>query len=181
MRSFKLITLALLFLLFYAASCDSDDDNDTLPRETQDGRNTFGCLVNGKVWEKGGDLSFPHPNLGAFVGENEFGITASRFGNNIFQTISIDVAQPLKVDTYSFNNNECIASFSDRETDCYYQTYLHYIGKLEITKFDSVKKIISGRFNFKAFIYNADTINSAGTCDSSITITEGRFDIHYIP
>ena len=43
-----------LLLLFTALiilnGCSNDDDNASLPPETQTGANTVGCLVNGKVF-----------------------------------------------------------------------------------------------------------------------------------
>ena len=45
--------LILLFATFTLSCCDKDKDNpqnpvDQLPPETQTGKNTFGCLINGE-------------------------------------------------------------------------------------------------------------------------------------
>jgi hypothetical protein len=50
MKIIKVTMLALGFLLLNAASCTDEEYGDKLPPETQNGNNTFGCLLNGKVW-----------------------------------------------------------------------------------------------------------------------------------
>ena len=51
----NLFTAALVFILFNATGCSDDEPNsqepiDQLPAATQEGKNTFGCLVNDEVW-----------------------------------------------------------------------------------------------------------------------------------
>ena len=51
----NLFTVAITLTLINAAGCSDDDPNsqepiDQLPAATQDGKNTFGCLVNGEAW-----------------------------------------------------------------------------------------------------------------------------------
>ena len=63
--NFLLFFLLLSALLFTSAKCRKDKNNnpvDQLPPETQTGANTFGCLVDGKVFKPAGS-SLSGPNL----------------------------------------------------------------------------------------------------------------------
>ncbi|MEM1406713.1 MAG: hypothetical protein AAGG59_08065 [Bacteroidota bacterium] len=53
--SLSLMAMAVLMTLFAAAGCSDDEPGsqepiDQLPPATREGRNTFGCLVNGEAW-----------------------------------------------------------------------------------------------------------------------------------
>tara|TARA_R110001583_G_scaffold185065_1_gene344966 strand:- start:405 stop:767 length:363 start_codon:yes stop_codon:yes gene_type:complete len=102
-----------LLLLFTALiilnGCSNDDDNASLPPETQTGANTVGCLVNGKVF-------LPHaeglnPSVNCFYqfvdGEFFFTLRFSDFrqgrSESVFlQTKRIDLK---KENTYLLNKN----------------------------------------------------------------------------
>lgn len=77
-------------------------------------------------------------------------------------------------------NRTSIAAFIDYEKKCYYQNdSISSTGILEITKYDTINRIISGRFSFNANKYYIDNITSIENCTSSITIAEGRFDMKF--
>ncbi len=174
MKILKLTMLAFGFLLLNASSCCKDENEETLPPETQTGANTFGCLVNGAVWRNEGLAPFPGSNLNVSVSRSQFVIGASKITNNIDQILFIKIYSPISVGKYDLNNAS--AGFNDVGDNCYYQTdSMSSMGTLEITKFDTVNYIVSGIFNFKAIKLTAST----GNCDSTINVTEGRFDIKY--
>lgn len=56
MRAFY---LSILLLLFGSSACKTDvlSPKEELPAATQEGLNTFGCLVNGEVWKPRAVLS----------------------------------------------------------------------------------------------------------------------------
>ena len=59
----KNILIITMLMLLCAASCKKDNKNeDQLPPATQTGANTFGCLVNGKVFVPKGYGSTGRPN-----------------------------------------------------------------------------------------------------------------------
>jgi len=179
MNTLKLKTLTLGILLLGTISCCKDKDEDKLPPETQEGKNTFGCLVNGKVWIPTGMVTFPSPNIHAEISKNEFSIEALKSRG---QAISFNIKIPLNVGVYNLNSKNSQAFYANGITNCYYQTdTILSKGILEITKFDTLNNIVSGKFNFIAFKYKPIIIEVIGDCDSSIAITEGRFDIKYIP
>lgn len=175
MRILKLTLIVLGFLLLNSSSCRKDEE-ETLPPETQTGANTFGCLVNGNVWRNNGVAPFPGSNLNTNVGINYFTLGILNTNNkDINQTMSFTVFASIKLGKYNLNSEQLHAKFANEMTNCFYQTDSIETGILEITNFDTLHYIISGRFNFKAVKLSSST----GSCDSIVNITEGRFDIKY--
>ena len=89
---------------------------------------------------------------------------------------------PIKSNTvYTLNtDSNSIATYEykcDNGSFCYYQTNAKYTGQLTITKFDTLNKIVSGKFSFKNIFNKAQ---ADCNCDTSIMeITDGRFDLKY--
>lgn len=147
---------------------------DKLPPITQEGKNTFGCLLNGKAWTpKGSDgtsnyVVYYDPtyrkgtlNISTYRYPNE--------GSDNFQTITIGSDSISTTGTYSLTiPNHQEAMFRDTETNCHFaQGQSHYrSGTLNITKLDKRQGIISGTFEF--------TLAKPG-CET-IKVTKGRFD-----
>ena len=170
--------LILGLLLFNADCCKSDNGFDKLPPATQIGNNTFGCLVNGKVWRNEGIGVSPAGNLWQTVGRNLFEITAVKsISNSVYQSIFIEIKLPIVAGKYNISK-DVSAGFADAHANCCYRTdSISSSGIIEITKFDTVNFIISGIFNFNVKKYNIMGCN--GNCDSIVNVTEGRFDIKY--
>jgi len=163
------IVLFTLFGFAFIASCDDD-----LPKETQDGRNTFGMLVNGEKWETS---TIGSNNLNAFYYpySNSLLIKAKHDNRNEDMTIaSTDITKigeyiirykiddPLDVDsTRLLINGDYRNSFILKD---------QLASSIVLTKFDTINKIISGTF----------TLNLINKSEESLVITEGRFDIDLI-
>lgn len=181
MKYIKLTILLLIFLLINSSSCTHENNEETLPPITQTGQNTFGCLVNGVVWRNEGSAAFASTNLNVTAGSKILKIGALKNANNIDQVVFITINTPISVVKYFFNTENQQAGFNDMVDSCYYTTdSISSTGTLEITKFDTINYIVSGIFNFKASKYsNLGKLLSKGTCDSTINITEGRFDFKY--
>lgn len=174
-----ILTMFALVLLFCTSKCR--DEEDALPAETYIGYDTFGCLVNGEVWINKGHDHFAAPNTGMDVYSDQFKIVASKTTNLIRQFVIIEIKKPLKETVYFLNSLQCQAYFGDEINNCFYKTdTVQYSGKLEITKIDSINYIVAGRFSFKASKYINVLYTINGQCDSSVTITDGRFNIEYI-
>ena len=175
----KKLVFFISVLLFAFLSCKKKDLN-VLPPETQN--QSFGCLLNNKVWVNEGSNHFGIAGLHIYVYKYDFGISAVKFNTNTNQEFSFNFNQPLKVGLYYFNSSKCSASFFDIKQRCIFNTdsTLNW-GTLEITKYDTIQKKVMGRFSFKAkrnhFYYGVDTIKYDK--DSIITITDGRFNIMY--
>lgn len=165
--------LLILITTFTLCSCDKDNDKPTnpvsqLPPATQVGANTFGCLINGEP--------FVVSNTSNQTAIYQGGVLQIGGGidNSIMdKRISINISAPINLNTpYDltlFPNN--LAIFVNNGEGCYYDYDHTTSGTLTITKFDQTNFIISGTFNFSTQTNECENIN----------ITNGRFDLQYIP
>ena len=171
--------LLVLFTSFMIISCDKDENPqpinpvDQLPPATQTGKNTFGCLLDGKVFTPGNVSNPVDCQYQLIEGDYYFGIDgARRFDSNNYIAIGLGTikVQLIEGNTYSLLEQEDGkangAYFKDVST-----TYTSIIntGELKITKLDNVKQIISGTFWF-------DILDSQGIKHE---IREGRFDMQF--
>ncbi len=179
-------TLQLLLTVFFCScisleSCTLSDDPkpktelEKLPPVTQEGKNTFGCLVNGKAWfttyitDATSDYQLGSLQLSGVVDEPKFqSIGISLRDEDGGQVLTTGIYN-LKAPTPFFPS----AGFYD--PPCIYggPSNLDQIlkGELTITKFDKINYIISGTFHFTVINPVCDTVR----------VTNGRFDIRYAP
>jgi hypothetical protein len=147
-----------------------------LPPETQEGKHTLGCLVNGGIWlpddsPRPGSIGGISANYdGDYFNVNAIAKTKDAGEQDIAITIKQGVTQP---GVYQLNNpREQIVLFVDTNTKCLYgwdSIKQPQIGELEITKIDTKKYFVSGRFWFTLVQPGCDTIR----------VTDGRFDVKY--
>ncbi|MFT4804787.1 MAG: hypothetical protein ACI9YE_001994 [Psychroserpens sp.] len=168
----------ILFSLFFEA-CSNDDDSPQdpvaqLPPVTMTGENTFGFLLNGEpinitntsdqiaIFQNGGltiggqnEVDGLSENLQIFISENNIG-------------------EPLSTNTNYVLNSDGVpkGEFFSESENCIYTTSNIYTGTLTINHIDNMNYTISGTFNFEAY---------SNTCSGAINITQGRFDLQYIP
>lgn len=158
----------LLFAILFLSSCDLFNDDDTpdqLPEATQTGANTFGFKVNGETI----NITNTSGQTAIYQGG---GI---QFGAGGVYIVALD---PFKTDvSYDFKDigeGTSRAKYTKKiseNTFCLYEYGNTYKGYVTFTKIDKVNYIISGIFEF-----------STKTDDcQDIKITEGRFDMRYIP
>jgi hypothetical protein len=147
-----------------------------LPPETQEGKRTMGCKVDGEIWlpeySKRG-LFAPGPYDVTYDG-SYYGVSLNA-DKKEETAISISVYKVSGTGTYelpkfiskspSGYTNITQALYTDNTGD-FYTDSLH-TGMVTITKLDLQKAIISGTFYFDA--YNKKT-------GKVVKITEGRFD-----
>lgn len=184
--------ILLLFSLLLIISCNRDNDTETynipkLPPETQNGANTFGCMVNGKLF-------YPRDGIGDVMG-NAKAIVYS--GNTQFDEIQVANFRDGKPINYlyfhtqelpakgvgeyiwkesNFNNgidglmqNYLYVRAFDYNTNTWkWYTSYENSGKTTITKYGG-QPIVSGTFSGK--LRTADG-------SETIEITDGRFDIN---
>ncbi len=168
-----IVWLALLLV----ASCKKKDDPQlSLPPETQEGKNTFGCMLNGKLWRNTAD----QPGFRALYAQVQGGgwvdiyawyrngtDRTERFvfiSDSLYREGTYDLANPAHktgIIYRYFENNTVVASGDT--------TLLEKSGSLTITKFDLSRRIIAGRFSFKMKKKNG----------VSFEATDGRFDISF--
>ena len=188
----KKIALIFVFIMLLS-SCEKDwwkpkpkpPVEPTLPPITSEGKGTFGCLVNGKVWVTNPFFArcdyIPwyyavrsNPSL-----YNGFYLIGRKNGNT--EAVKIEYDSIFGPGTYKlphphlwhsttgirFRRNDSSIFYniqmSDRKTKGY--------GELKIHTLDTINKIIAGTFHFKAIDENnyLDTIH----------ITDGRFDLKF--
>ena len=173
--------LSLLSLLFIFSSCPKNGTNPTtnpqLPPATQTGANTFGCLVNGKVWLPNRNNG---PSLEVQYYRGLFLLTAANQKDS--QSVSWAYQTINALGTYYFKSAPITgggsgSEFYDINSNCDFKSNIKdsintYI---TITKLDSLNRIISGTFNM---IYLPAINTMRGTCDT-VKITNGRFDAKY--
>ena len=162
-------TILILLFSFLFIHCNNDDDTpvnpiDQLPPPTQTGENTFGCLVNGEP------LSITNSYRITAIyqqGQLQFGggavyiLINDPFEINIpYELINIDEGTMVRF----IEANDGLAM-------CYYDFEDTYEGYVKFTNIDRENYIISGNFEFSTAKENCD----------SLIVTNGRFDMHYIP
>jgi hypothetical protein len=156
------------------AQCGGDVE-PTLPPITQEGRNTIGFKVNGKVWVpevKSGWSPTPLEKLctDLYGDANTFYIDANRFivGSEPTNGLFFKIENLNSTGEYFGTTNLVMLRYSYGEKG--YSPILDKPAELKITKLDTENKIISGTFYFTA------TEDITGEV---VTITDGRFDIKY--
>ena len=171
--------LATWFLLTLASCKKSTTQEDQLPPITQIGANTFGCLVNGKVYIpkgfSGTGAANPKISFDFYNGNNIFSINTYQYeDNNPAGFLSISVFDSIiDAGEYEVSNN---MNFSVGWSKVLYRcftpvadTTVKKKGSVTITRFDNLNRVISGTFNcqFK------------GTLCDTVYITQGRFDFKF--
>ena len=156
-----------------------------MPPETRSGKNTFGCLIDGKLFIGG---YYPTWMQSAIGGEYHslskklyFG-ASGKIDNKAAGDIYMELDTPQENATQKFAEARYAPASDLRPqigtigNDIAYCLTLSAIndGTCIITKFDTIKKIVSGRFEF------------IGRCTSNYTdsivtkqITQGRFDLKF--
>ena len=162
-------------------SCSLFEDShkkEELPPITQEGKNTFGCLVNGEVWLPKGkprdfklDLSYdPTYKNGSFS------LAANQYNDSgLSQSIVIGGSNLSTNGSYSLDfvpKSNYAGYFTDYLKGCDYfdkSQDFYRTGMLTISQLDLVKHIISGTFEFTVYQSNCDTLK----------VSQGRFDMKF--
>ncbi len=168
---------AIALLALVTLGCEKEEKEEknwtSLPPETQEGKNTIGCLIDGELWATNywiDDKKFINPfsmyahYKGPYFGPDKMifckisAIKKNQTSIKIFiSTPNIQIMKPLKGIAF-FNKNTEKRFISENP-------YIY------LTRFDTINKIISGRFSFEAL----DIENKI--LDDTIKITNGRFDM----
>lgn len=170
--------LLIFFTSFVLISCDKDDNPqpvnpvDQLPPATQTGKNTFGCLLDGKVFTPGNGANPLDCVYQLIDGEYYFSLQAnSEISTNLIRIgCSTQKLQISQGSTYQLNDKIDGNAFGKYffETDFSYTSQIQ-TGELKITKLDFTKNIVSGTFWF-------DVEDANGIIHQ---IREGRFDMQF--
>lgn len=158
---FKIFLATAAF--FIVSSCSDDNDKasnsvDQLPPATQTGANTFGCLINGKP--------FVIKNTSYQVAIYQGGLL--QFGA---QGMTMKINDPFSINNQIDLTGKARYIVNPDEVSCYYDFEHCFGGNVKFTRIDQVNHIISGTFEFSTVNDDCETIH----------ITNGRFDLQYIP
>jgi len=182
----KLLTYIIILLFLGCDRCQEDvAPIDQLPPATQDGKETFGCLVNGQAFvPKGTNLGGPilsayyqyiqDPNHTGFffnvgAGRDELGRSRGvSIGTN---NLLLKEGATYKLTNY-YNMNEAFGHYGIYTGGIIneYFTQDIYQGELYLSRFDDVNQVVSGTFWF-------DAVNDKG---EKVEVREGRFDVHFV-
>jgi hypothetical protein len=173
----RLYLYAALLLLTQCSKCKDDPEPLTeLPRTTQDGKNTMGCLVNGRAWTpKGnnGTANF-HAHYDPTFDGGTLQVSAYRYpkrGGQL-QDVNLLCTNVSGPGSYPITlGGDVDATFYDdaRQQACKRYggpTLTYRRGQLTVTRLDLQAGIVAGTFAY--------TLGKPG-CDS-VRITDGRFD-----
>lgn len=178
------IILPILLILF--SGCKKDNSNldnvDQLPPATQTGANTFGCLINGKVWvPKGFDGNFVNSRINIDPGymDGDLTIRTYRIEGDFIYDIAIASDSIKNIENYpmgKFQRAKFVIQKSKRDLSINYClangntiAETSVIGYIKVTRYDLTNRIFSGEFEF-TFSNNDCGIGNP------ISITNGRFD-----
>lgn len=182
-----LFICVLVLLVTSSLQChkhkDEPQKEKELPPITQEGKNAFGCRINGEVW-------VPYYSCSGMSSNpcGELVVDVHQISPNDPSLFSLNIAAEQKKEDNSLTvfsihtlMNQGISStgnkidsltinFQRPVAQLYYNyNYYNKIEKFEISKLDTVNKIISGLFELTLYKSPSD----------SVMITDGRFDLKF--
>ena len=175
------LSMALIAILCSSLKCSKDKTNPptTLPPITQEGKNTFGCKVNGGIWVpyyKCGGSGNPCGELfvdvyPAIIQQKipiEINMSFTKKNQDNSSTgFQINTKQNFKLFTTGNKIDSLNIEFSTSSFKFYRNSNNN--GSFQLTKLDTLNNIISGLFETTLYVSATD----------SVKITEGRFDLKF--
>ena len=172
----------LLILLFTSLHCKkSPPPPIILPAVSQEGKNIFGCKVNGEIW-------IPYFQCTVFTGPcKELGIdvyshdTLSFLPLNFILTVRNTAGSDTSFSSFDMYTVGAGISGTGNIIDSVKLIYTNRLtqysnlspnrttGVLNLTKLDSINHIMSGNFSFTLYNVNGD----------SVVVSDGRFDLTF--
>lgn len=158
---------------------------DKLPKPTQDGKNTFGCRINGKNWVPNGGVGYSglKPIAGGFVAmydeqKKEFraieikahsrdGRVVGFYLNNTRTGIH-DLNQSTAIRPFTFVPKNYGVYYSAEGGQ--YVTSAQATGQVNVFVADTVTGVISGTFSFRCSNFKDS--------NDKVEVRNGRFDIN---
>ncbi len=165
MRTYLHLALAAVVLALSASSCKKDGPAAGLPAATQEGKNTFGCLVDGQLFvpKPGGVFSITKRDpLEASIYRTDLLVSASGDGY-----VDFALRNAFRPGTYPLGETRTGGYGLYQISAGDYNTDATHTGTVTLTRIDTVAKIAAGTFQFTGLNRNGQTV----------TVTDGRFDV----
>lgn len=183
-------------LLVGSTACDKAEDmtKEKMPDATQEGKGTFGCLVDGKLWvpynPNSGSLlpadytlktyTFPVGASGLTVDIQNHGANGDNAGIGRM-SLSLRSASAIAPGVYtlsqgfsaSANNNNSTTSSGGLEL---YDT-VNGSGSVTITKVEPRTKTVNGITTRSTIVAGTFQFTARSPSGKTITVTDGRFDL----
>ena len=177
----KLLLLVTL-MISGCPSCKKEvTDANGLPPATQTGANTFSCLINGKVYIPGNTSLFNAPIQSDYIHfgggyhfrlVGTYGHSTSITSIGIFtESLNLVEGESIKLSSDSSNTSGIAYAHRTIGLIVYHTQLPRYSGSLLITHLDTINQIVSGTFWFNVITFDSS--------NDTITVTNGRFDVHY--
>ena len=173
------IFIIVIVIALPACKKSKNFDVDSLPPITQEGKNTFGCLINGKVYvPRGFEQNKPNYQVHVDPTFNDGSFGVKFFNKSTDKRIDLTVGSDSIRSTGNFiitntSRARCLFAVNGTSSNPKCIVFSQYnptsTGFLKITRYDLINGIFSGEFEFH--FYNPD----CGIGDT-IHITQGRFD-----
>ena len=187
--SIQVMATCLLFigLLGLCTGCQKDEavPKPDLPPLTTEGKNTFGCYINGVPWKEGK----PGFNLGGPTLEPVFLPHGTTWGDSIMSIRAFNYyyQDKIKLDLLSLRfrpkSLELLGIEVGKETftryfteyqiypGCIYDIDTTKVHEVHLIRFDLNERIASGTFEM--------TLYNTTNCNDTLVITDGRFDVSF--
>ncbi len=175
----------LAIIAFSITACkkppvEPESDTLELPPKTQEGKHTFGCLLDGEVFVAGLDNANPLGTIPLGVNydaPNDYLIVQGKRerSNGAIERVTIRVLIPDGINTYEmyFETDEFTGYGGVGDViGCGFYHDLDNKGSVTITHLDTIKNTVSGTFAM-------ELINPDCEEKQTMSVTDGRFDVRY--
>jgi len=171
---------AFCLLAFASTSCKKDEicDHPSLPCQTHEGKNTFGCLIDGVpfVAKTSFSIGGAVPVSGSFDESTQYLIIegSKEDPSEKIETVKIRAYVLSGVGSYSMWVTSSSAqgyTYFNNTNVCTYYHDLDNKGIINISFLDTEKNIIAGTFSV--------TLINPDCTKETLTISQGRFDFGY--
>lgn len=182
----KILGVSLLSLLFLGCESIYDSDNpqpgylNKMPEKTSIGANTFGCYVNGELLASQG--WYQQEGIEPYLwGSYSRYVNGFCYENNGTKTMYLRMGTKYALFSFKLDDKICLG-----ENECSLLVTLKdrvpsfarlLVTTINVTRFDSIEHVISGKFDGITLHEEPSDINS--NVIVSISISQGQFDIKY--
>ena len=177
----RLFCLYCLFLILTACERLDPQPVDQLPPATQEGANTFGCLVDGEVFLPKNEsiLHLPYSasyGYGSLSGSAHIDVVNTDLGMRFYFSFEKTLVEPTYYELPSYDTLPNTTIIPNPEI--FFETgdvnFRHRLlsGFIDITALDTLDvRFVSGTFSF-------DFVNETDNSDT-VSVTDGRFDLKF--